>query len=383
MAAEKNTSRRRFLLGGLGLGVAGVGALVLGWGVLPPRQRLHGSVPLPLQDGAVALNGWLAIQADGSVILAMPRSEMGQGVHTALPMLVAEELDVPLASVKLIQAPMDKIFGNVAMLKDSLPFHPDDQGRVKALAQWTVAKAARELGVIVTGGSSSVKDGWGPMREAGASARAMLVAAAAAQWQVPAAQCRTHDGEVLHPDGRRASYASLAQRAAAIDPGTPVLKLPQDFKLIGQPAPRRDTPSKVNGRARFGIDARPPGMLYAALHLPPRLGDTLASFEAAPVLAMPGVKKVVDLTPQLAQRSVSCAAVVADTWWRAKQAAASLPTQWRAGPQSNLSSADIYAQFARQLDSEALAALASQAKRKAKQVPGYSLHLIEALQRTG
>ena len=353
MAGEKNTSRRRFLLGGLGLGVAGVGALVLGWGVLPPRQRLNGSAPLPVADGAVALNGWLAIQADGSVLLAMPRSEMGQGVHTALPMLVAEELDVPLASVKLIQAPMDKIFGNVAMLTDGLPFHPDDRGRLKAWAQWTVAKAARELGVVVTGGSSSVKDGWGPMREAGASARAMLLQAAAAQWQVPAAQCRTHAGEVLHADGRRASYASLARRAAAIDPGAPVLKSPKDFKLIGQPAPRRDTPAKVDGSARFGIDARPPGMLYAALHLPPRLGDTLAAFDAAPVLAMPGVKKVVDLTPQLAQRSVSCAAVVADTWWRAKQAAASLPTQWRAGPQSNLSSADIYAQFARQLDSEA------------------------------
>jgi isoquinoline 1-oxidoreductase beta subunit len=353
MSGEKTTSRRRFLLGGLGLGVAGVGALVLGWGVLPPRQRLNGSAPLPLQDGAVALNGWLAIATDGSVTLAMPRSEMGQGVHTALPMLVAEELDVPLASVRLIQAPMDKIFGNVAMLADGLPFHPDDQGRVKALAQWTVAKAARELGVIVTGGSSSVKDGWGPMREAGASARAMLVGAAAALWQVPAAQCRTQDGEVLHADGRRASYASLAQRAASIDPGKPVLKLPKDFKLIGQPVPRRDTPSKVNGSARFGIDARPPGMLYAALHLPPRLGDMLSSFDAAPILAMPGVKKVLDLTPQLAQRSVSCAAVVADTWWRAKQAAAALPTQWKAGPQANLSSAGVYAEFARLLDSEA------------------------------
>ncbi len=356
MSAAHTTSRRRFLLGGLGLGVAGVGALVLGWGVLPPRQRLQGSVPLALQEGAVALNGWLAIAGDGSVTLAMPRSEMGQGVHTALPMLVAEELDVPLSSVKLIQAPMDKIFGNVAMLKDSLPFHPDDQGRLKALAQWTVAKAARELGVIVTGGSSSVKDGWGPMREAGASARAMLLKAAAAQWQVPAAQCRTHDGAVIHPDGRRASYASLAQLAAAIDPGTPVLKSPKDFKLIGQPAPRRDTPSKVNGSARFGIDARPPGMLYAALHLPPRLGDTLAAFDAAPILAMPGVSKVLDLTPHLMQRSTSvtsCAAVVADTWWRARQAAAALPTQWKAAAQAGLSSAGVYAEFTRLLDNDA------------------------------
>ncbi|MED5595006.1 xanthine dehydrogenase family protein molybdopterin-binding subunit [Janthinobacterium sp. P210006] len=373
MATESSPSRRRFLLGGLGLGVAGVGALVLGWGVLPPRQRLQGSTPLPLQDGAVALNGWLAIQADGTVVLAMPRSEMGQGVHTALPMLVAEELDVPLGSVKLIQAPMDKIFGNVAMLTDGLPFHPDDQGRLKALAQWTVAKAARELGVIVTGGSSSVKDGWGPMREAGASARAMLVGAAAAQWQVPAAQCRTQDGEVVHADGRRASYASLAQRAAAIDPGTPVLKSPRDFKLIGQPAPRRDTPSKVDGSARFGIDARPPGMLYAALHLPPRLGDVLAAFDAAPILAMPGVKKVLDLTPHLPQRgtsATSCAAVVADTWWRAKQAAAALPTQWKAGPHANLSSAGVYAEFARLLDSEAGHAYHASGEVEGKAVQG-------------
>ena len=333
--------------------MAGAGALVLGWGVLPPRQRLNGSAPLPVRDGAVALNGWLAIRPDGRVMLAMPRSEMGQGVHTALAMLVAEELDVPLASITLMQAPVDKIFGNLAMLADGLPFHPDDQGALKRLAQWTVIKAARELGVIVTGGSSSIKDGWQPMREAGACARAMLLKAAAAQWQVPAAQCRTQDGEVIHADGRRASYASLAPRAAGMDPGAPVLKAPQDFKLIGKATPRTDTPSKTDGSAIFGIDARPPGMLYAALHLPRRLGDTLSSFDTAPVLAMPGVKKVLDLTAALGQRSESCAAVVADSWWRAKQAAAVLPTQWRAGAQSKLSSADIRAQFASLLDTEA------------------------------
>ncbi|MGK5023803.1 molybdopterin cofactor-binding domain-containing protein [Janthinobacterium sp. RB2R34] len=353
MAVTLPASRRRFLLKGLGLGVAGVGALVLGWGVLPARQRLHGSAPLPVKDGAVALNGWLAIRPDGKVVLAMPRSEMGQGVHTALAMLVAEELDVPLVSITLMQAPNDKIFGNVAMLVDSLPFHPDDGARLKQLAQWTVAKAARELGVVVTGGSSSIKDGWQPMREAGACARAMLVAAAAAQWQTSVSQCRTENGEVVHVDGRRAGYASLAQRASTLDPGTPVLKSPADFKLIGNAAARRDTPSKVNGSAVFGIDARPSGMLYAALHLPRRLGDTLSSFDAPVALAMPGVKKVLDLTPALGEQRVSCAAVVADTWWRARQAAASLPTQWRAGAQSNLSSADVYAGLARLLDSEA------------------------------
>ena len=168
-------SRRRFIFGG----VATLGALVVGWGVMPARQRLHGAHPLPVTNGAVALNGWLALAPDGIVTIAMPRSEMGQGVHTALPMLVAEELDVPLSAVRLVQAPLDAIFGNVAMLRDGLPFHPDDQGALKATAQWLVGKVARELGIVITGGSSSVKDAWLPMREAGAAARAMLVAAAA------------------------------------------------------------------------------------------------------------------------------------------------------------------------------------------------------------
>lgn len=353
MAQPGSASRRRFLLGGLGLGVAGAGALVLGWGVLPPRQRLYGSAPLPVEGGAVALNGWLAIRPDGKVLLAMPRSEMGQGVHTALPMLVAEELDVALDSIELIQAPIDKIFGNITLLRDGLPFHPDDHGRVRALAEWTVAKAARELGVIVTGGSSSVKDAWQPMREAGAAARAMLVQAAAQQWQAPLAQCRTDNGAVLHADGRRASYASLAGQAAGIDPGKPVLKTPREFKLIGQSAPRRDTPSKVDGSAVFGIDARPPGMLYASLQLPPRLGDTLAGFDAAPVLAMPGVRKVLDLSGALKDRSASCVAVVAASYWQAKQAASALAVQWQAGAGAALSSQAIFADFARRLDSEA------------------------------
>ena len=231
----------------------------------------------------------------------MPRSEMGQGVHTALPMLVAEELDVPLASVKLIQAPIDKIFGNVAMLKDSLPFHPDDAGPPEGAG----AVDGRQGGAR-TGrdrhGRFVEREGW-----LGAHARGGRLGA-------------RHAGEAPPPRCGRCRPRSAARRMAqcctrtagapatpawrsappAIDPGTPVLKLPKDFKLIGQPAPRRDTPSKVNGSARFGIDARPPGMLYAALHLPPRLGDTLAAFDAAPMLAMPGVKKVLDLTPQLA-----------------------------------------------------------------------------------
>jgi isoquinoline 1-oxidoreductase beta subunit len=144
---DKRRSRRRFLLGGL----VASGALLVGWGTRPPRQRLHTSEPLPVTNGAVALNGWIAIAPDGTVSVVVPRSEMGQGVHTALPMLVAEELDVPLHSVAIAQAPIDKIFGNLAVLRENLPFHPDDRGNVKDGTQWVLAKIGRELGIMFAG----------------------------------------------------------------------------------------------------------------------------------------------------------------------------------------------------------------------------------------
>ncbi|SHN32743.1 isoquinoline 1-oxidoreductase, beta subunit [Duganella sacchari] len=350
MQGVKNTSRRRFLLGG----VAVTGALVVGWGVMPPRQRLNAALPLPVHDGSVALNGWVGIGKDGTVTVAMPRSEMGQGVYTALPMLVAEELDVPLSAVQVVQAPIDKIFGNIAMLKDGLPFHPDDTGRLKATVSWIVGKVARELGLMITGGSSSVKDAWEPMREAGAAARAMLVAAAAAEWSVRPEDCYTGNGFVAHADGRRLAYGALAERAVTAAPGEVRLKSPEQFKLIGHPQPRRDTPSKVNGSAIFGIDVRPTGMLYAAVRMSPVIGGTVAGVNSAAALKMPGVVKVVDYSSALAEKTGAGAgvAVIARSYWQARQAALALDVQWHDGPLAGLSSAAIYAGFAHQLDSE-------------------------------
>jgi isoquinoline 1-oxidoreductase subunit beta len=351
---KTSTSRRRFLIGGL----AATGALVVGWGVQPPRQRLRTSKPLPVGAGAVALNGWIAIAADGSVSVVVPRSEMGQGVNTALPMLVAEELDVPLASVRITQAPIDKIFSNLAVLRDNLPFHPDEHGRVKDGARWMLAKVGRELGIMFTGGSTSVKDAWTPMREAGAVARAMLIAAAAGEWGVPGAQCETDAGFVIHPNGKRASYASLAARAAsdgaAIGPGDVRLKDPKDFKLIGHSQARRDTPAKVNGSAAFGIDARMPGLLYAAVTMSPVVGGTLASYDAARARAMPGVVGVVDFSAALGEHTGAGAglAVIASSFWIAKQGAAALAVSWNEGAAAQLSSEGIFRDFARQLDSE-------------------------------
>lgn len=350
MQGAKKPSRRRFILGGL----AATGALVVGWGVMPPRQRLNGSHPLPLSGGGVALNGWVGINPDGTVSVAMPRSEMGQGVYTALPMLVAEEMDVALSAVRVVQAPIDKIFGNIAMLKDGLPFHPDDTGRLKSTVSWVVGKVARELGLIITGGSSSVKDAWEPMREAGATARAMLVATAAKEWNAGAGVLRTEDGYVVHPDGRKLAYAALARKAVDAQPGEVRLKSPQAFKLIGRPQPRRDTPSKVNGTAIFGIDARPPGMLYAAVRMSPVIGGAVAGVDSAAALKMPGVLKVVDYAGALPEKTGAGAgvAVIAKTYWQARQAALALEIKWNDGPLAGLSSDAIYAGFAEKLDKE-------------------------------
>ncbi|KIF79854.1 xanthine dehydrogenase family protein molybdopterin-binding subunit [Noviherbaspirillum autotrophicum] len=349
-AELKKKSRRSFILGGLGV----TGALIVGWGILPARQRLNASHPMPVENGEVALNGWIKIGSDGTVTVAMPSSEMGQGVHTALPMLVAEELDVPLAAVKIEQAPIDKIFGNVAVMQDSLPFHPDDNGIYKRTARWLTGKAARELGIMIVGGSSSIKDAWAPMRQAGATARAMLVAAAAAEWNVPAAQCLTDGGAVTHPSGKRAAYSELAAKAMSHAPSEIRVKSPSEFKLIGRSQPRRDAAAKVNGRAGFGLDVRLPGMVYAAVKMSPVIGGAVGKADGNAVRSMPGVLKVVDFSHAIRDKFGAGAgvAVIAKSFWQARQAAAALPVEWRQDEHAHFSSDDMFRELAQKLDSE-------------------------------
>lgn len=346
IAEPKKKSRRRFLLGGLSI----AGALIVGWGVTPPRQRLNQSHPWDLGKDEFGLNGWIKIARDGKVTLAMPRSEMGQGVHTALPMLVAEELDVELDAIQLVQAPIDKIFGNVAMLPDGLPFHPEDHGVVKRTAQWLTAKMARELGIMVTGGSSSVKDAWGPMREAGATARAMLIAAAAKSWGVPATECKTEHGRVSHASGKSASYGELAELASNATPAEIHLKDTSQFKLIGTEVKRRDTALKVNGKAEFGLDVRPSGMVYAAVRMSPTIGGSVQKVDDAAAKSMPGVVAVVDFSR--AGLDKAGVAVIAKSFWQAKQAVAALNIVWDEGPNAKLDNAGIFQELANKLDSE-------------------------------
>jgi isoquinoline 1-oxidoreductase beta subunit len=332
--------RRTWILGT----TAGVGALLVGWAALPPRSRLGLAGMMTPGEGDIALNGWIKILPDGGVVLAMPRSEMGQGVHTALPQLAAEELDVPLASVRIEQAGWDAVYGNVAMLVGNLPFHPsegereDGFGRVKA-GRWLVGKLGRELGLNVTGGSSSVADAWDVVRVAAATARASLLGAASLQWKLPIDEMKVGDGVVSHPSGRSATYGELARTALATPPGHVQLKDRKSWRVVGQPAPRLDLPAKVNGTARFGLDVRLPGMRFAALKLAPMLGGSPGRLDAKAALAMPGVERLVML-PAFAG-STAGFAVVASSYWQAQQAVRAVEVDWKARPAGALDSAGI------------------------------------------
>jgi isoquinoline 1-oxidoreductase subunit beta len=244
------------------------------------------------------------------VVLTMPYVEMGQGTYTSIPMLIAEELEVNLKQVRLEHAPPnEKLYANPL------------------------------LGVQATGNSNAMRGGWKPLREAGATARIMLVAAAARRWGVAPTSCRAQDGEVLHDaTGRRLKYGDLAAEAAQLPvPEKVTLKRPEDFKLIGTPAKRLDAPGKVNGTATYGIDVRPAGVKIATLAQSPVFGGRLKSLDDSEAKAVKGVRQIVRLDDAVA--------VVADHMGAAKKALAALKIEWDDGPHAGLSTAQIAGQL--------------------------------------
>lgn len=329
--------RRTLMLSGLGA----AGALLVGWGFMPPRSRLGHANTLPAVDGEVGLNGWIKIAADGTVLLAMNRSEMGQGVHTGLAQLVAEELDVPLKSVRLTAAGHESLYGNVATMVGNIPFGPRDEGRLpQRIATWATTRVARELGVNLTGGSSSMADAWEPLRLAAATARAQLMGAMALKHKLPLAELTVKDGVVTHASGPLGHYGEVAAQAALTPPGDVSPKPREQWRQIGQALPRIDLAGKVNGQARFGLDVREPGQLFAAIRHCPMLGGGLGPVRnLAQVMALPGVLRVVALGPMAG--STAAYAVVARTTWHAQQAARALEVDWQAPPGGRVDSAQI------------------------------------------
>ena len=299
-AAPAGPSRRAILKAG-----AAGGGLLLGFRL--PRTIAAAEAA----DNAVfAPNAFIRIARDGKVTMIMPQVEMGQGTYTSMPMLIAEELEVDLAQVGLEGAP------------------PDDRLYTNPL-----------IGFQVTGGSTSVRAMWEPLRRAGAAARLMLIAAAARQWRVDPASCHAQKGEVIHvPTGRRAPYGVLVDIAAAFPVPTNVpLKSPNEFELIGKPVKRLDSPIKVWGEARFGIDAMVPGMLIATVAACPVLGGRLRGVGDSAAKKIAGVRQIVRLNDAVA--------VVADHMWAAKQGLAALTIDWDEGANATLSTAEIVRQL--------------------------------------
>ena len=270
-----------------------------------------------------APNAWLRIGTDGIITLTLDKSEMGQGSQTGLALILAEELEADWSTVRL----------------GPLPENP---------AAWSRT--------MRTGGSNAIRSSWEPLRKAGATAREMLVTAAAQTWQVDRATCRAEQGAVIHvPTGRRLRYGTLAARAAALPvPSEAPLKDPKDFRLVGTRVTRLDTPGKVDGSAVFGIDVKVPEMLVASIERSPVLGGRVKRFDADRAKAMPGVRHVVELEASSWMSSkgggwaAGCAAgvaVVADTYWQAVEARRALVIEWDEGEASTLDSASIRAQL--------------------------------------
>jgi isoquinoline 1-oxidoreductase beta subunit len=297
MQTMTRISRRSFILRGAAAG----GGLMLGL-----HLPLGGDRGRAVAAQAAEINAWIVVQPDDTVIIRVSRSEMGQGSFTALPMLVAEELECDWKKVK----------AEYASVAEHL-------------------RRNRVYDSFSTGGSRSIRSSQEYLRQAGATAREMLIAAAAQQWGVPASECRASNSLITHqPSGRSLSFGAVADAASRLTPPkSVVLKPPEQWRLIGKPVKRFDTAEKVMGKPVFGTDVRLPDMLHAAIRQCPVFGGSLKSHDEAAVKGRKGVRGVVPLKDAVA--------VVAESWWQAKQAVEAMPVTWDEGPNAKVSSADI------------------------------------------
>ena len=291
-------NRRAFVVSAAAAG----GGLALGLDI-----PIGGPQPILAQDGSPEVNAWVVVRPDNTVVVRVARAEMGQGSLTGLVQLVAEELDCDWSTVRW-----------------ETPTPGQNVARKRA---W---------GDYATVGSRAIRQSQEYVRKGGATAREMLIEAAANEWKVPVSECSAANSVITHkPSGRTTTYGKVAMAAAKLEPPKdPKLKDPKDWKIAGKPLKRLDTADKVTGKQVYSMDVKLPGMLSAAIKESPVFGGKLKSFDAAKVAGMPGVKKVV-------QSGDAAVAVVADTWWQAKTALEALPIVWDDGPNAKVSSASI------------------------------------------
>jgi isoquinoline 1-oxidoreductase beta subunit len=294
-----NMSRRDFLK----ISALAGGGLILGFHLPLGKYEAEAAGPFPL-------NAFIRIGSDNTVTIIVNHCEMGEGTYTSLPMLVAEELEADWTKIRVEPAPVDPVYNHTA------------------------------FGMQMTGGSSSVWSEYDRLRKVGAAAREMLIAAAATEWRVDRASCRAADGKVVHSGGRQLSYGQLAEKAAAMTvPKDIRLKDPSEFRIIGKPTLRLDSPDKVNGKTVFGLDKGVPGMLTALIARPPVFGAKVASLDSLKAMRVPGVRKVV--------RVPSGVAVVATDFRAAQKGREALKIAWNEGTGAGLSSSGMRKQYAK------------------------------------
>jgi len=331
-------TRRRFILS---TAVAG-GGVLFAYSATRPSKHRRANQELAA-EGEHYVTSFIKLEADNRVTIYVPHSEMGQGIHTSLSMMAADEMDADWELVNIEQAPTTDMFANGELIKGFASEYgvPDF---LKGLVSFSAIKVAEVMNLQITGGSSSVRyTGETGMRIAGAAAREMLIDCAAARWSVPAAECTTELSHVHHnASGRSLSYGELAADAAQLEPpAEPVLKDPSQFNIMGKAISRNDIPAKVDGTAPYGLDAHSDDMLYAAIRFAPVFGTKLVSVDASAALQRPGVVRVVELEDSVA--------VVANNYWRAKEALKLVESEFESSAYDTVNSAEEWASFDRNL----------------------------------
>ncbi len=328
-------TRRGFIAAGVTAG----GVLAVGVGIREGHRapKLAGMMAA---EGETLVNVWVKLDQNNVVTAIIPHSEMGQGVHTPLAQMLAEEMDADWEKVRVEQAPAHEAYANYPLGKAFLMGGAKVPGFVQDTLNGGFLRIAQSMSLQITGGSTAVRfTGSAGMQIAGAAAREMLVRAAARDWDVPAAEIRTEASHLHHDaSGQSAPYSAFAVAASEFSPPTePKLKAPADYTIMGAPKPRFDIPAKVDGSAQFSIDVDLPGMRYAAVMGPPVHGASVASLDDAAARSMPGVHKVLN--------EGAFVAVVADSYWRAERALAVVQVDWTPTGREGLSQAAIHDQF--------------------------------------
>lgn len=342
-AKKKGPSRRLLLVGGLAAG----GGLAVGF-ALAPYSRLPAQREMLAREGQTVMSGFLRIGLDDLITVIIPHADMGVGNGTALAQMLAEEMDADWSKVRIERAPGELAFANWALGQGFLRGEMEIPAALAGFSRFATSKLSEQMRLQITGGSTAVRfTGIDGMRPAGAATREMLVKAAAAEWKVPAGEISVKAGIISHASGKSSGFGALAEKAAAFPiNASPALKAKKDYTISGQPKPRFDIPAKVDGTAAYSGDVRLPGMVYAAVRAAPTPGGTVKAVKAGDVAKRRGVLQIVE--------SPSAVGVIADNFWRAKEAVNALEIEWAPGANAALSSAATVAKMVEAVKAEKL-----------------------------